>query len=144
MAAIAYNAPHSNSRKSFEIGPSTKFLSKFLSPKSYQHAMLDLIAILLCLWLQAPVICPKSKKVDAVDKQPPSMDSTVDYKIPTYPVGQRSLDSRHTHQGPPRKGANHCLKRTTNGQSLAVGQFRHFDSSGKADIARGIVTAQRS
>ena len=32
--------------------------------------MLDLIAILLCLWLQAPVICPKSKKVDAVDKQP--------------------------------------------------------------------------
>ena len=70
MAAIAYNALHSNGRKSFEIGMSAKFISKSLSPKSYRHAMLIPIVIFLCLWLQAPVICPKSKKVDAVDKQP--------------------------------------------------------------------------
>ena len=56
----------------------------------------------------------------------PSTDSTVNYKIPTYPVGQRSLDSRHTCRGPPRKEANHCLKQPTNGQSLTFWQLIHF------------------
>ena len=49
MAAITYNAPYSNGRKCFEIGMSAKFISKSLSQKSYRHAMLDLIVILLCL-----------------------------------------------------------------------------------------------
>ena len=50
--------------------PSFKALTNDLMVQISWEFMLNPIAILLCLWLQEPVICPKSNKVDAVDKQP--------------------------------------------------------------------------
>ena len=122
MAAIAYNAPHSNSRKSwperqisFKI-PFSKVLSTCYARSDCDSSVSG---------YKRQLFAPNPRKSMRWTSSP-STDSTVNYKIPTYPVGQRSLDSRHTCRGPPRKEANHCLKQPTNGQSLTFWQLIHF------------------